>query len=287
MDSEPPATDPARPTQPPETTASGAPNPATFGPVPPSESNVAELRAVLDSDSSRVGEVYRGLVRGLNADAIANELGVSTSNFVWNYSRSISALLEGDLPTAASVALQTARRFRTLLRQADLSPETRAYVERNAAELERRANDEGARAIEDALAKEETRKAEQRNESGIYVYALPHYIRYPYDPESGRTLMKVGRSDSDVIVRFRNQTRTTALPEEPILLRIYRTGGSATAHVESDFHRLLESADHSRSVARTAGREWFLTTLRFLDEIARVLKLPAQAVNQGISDAEE
>ena len=68
--------------------------------------------------------------------------------------------------------------------------------------------------------------------------------------------MKVGRSDSDIIRRFRAQTRTTALPEEPILLRIYRIDGTAVAApVEIAFHRLLEAADHTRSVTRTAGRE--------------------------------
>ena len=114
------------------------------------------------------------------------------------------------------------------------------------------------------------------------MYALPHYLRYPFEPDSGRTLMKVGRSDSDVIQRFKNQTRTTALPEEPILVRIYRTdlSGGGNGQVESDFHRLLEAADHTRSVARTAGREWFVTSTRFLDEVARVMRLPVVVVNE-------
>jgi hypothetical protein len=141
--------------------------------------------------------------------------------------------------------------------------------------------------VEDRQAKEQTERAEARNEAGIYVYALPHYVRYPYDPDSGRTLLKVGRSDSDVITRFRNQTRTTALPEEPILLRIYRTDGSATGPVEAQFHRLLEAADHYRSVARSAGREWFLTTTRFLDEVARALNLPTEVVNETVADSAE
>ena len=80
---------------------------------------------------------------------------------------------------------------------------------------------------EEQQASKQTQQAEARNEAGVYVYALPHYIRHPYDQASGRTLLKVGRSDSDVIVRFRSQARTTALPEEPILLRIYRTSGDS------------------------------------------------------------
>jgi hypothetical protein len=99
--------------------------------------------------------------------------------------------------------------------------------------------------------------------------------------------MKVGKSDSDVIVRFRNQTRTTALPEEPILLRIYRTEAQDGARVENSFHRLLEAADHNRSVARTAGREWFVTSTRFLDEVANVLRLPAVVVNNSTVEDDE
>jgi len=106
-------------------------------------------------------------------------------------------------------------------------------------------------------ASKQTQQAEARNEVGVYVYvyALLHYIRHPYDQASGRTLLKVGRSDGDVIVRFRSQTRTTALPEEPILLRIYRTSGDSAAPAEAAFHRLLDAADHSRTNSRSWIRQ--------------------------------
>ncbi len=97
----------------------------------------------------------------------------------------------------------------------------------NLGELERRAAGPARRDREVQRAGEQTRQAEARNEIGACVYALPHDVRYPYDQASGRTLLKVGRSD--VVMRFRSQIRTTALPEEPILLRIYRTGGTSAA----------------------------------------------------------
>jgi hypothetical protein len=244
----------------------------------------AELSAILEADGSRVGEVYRGLARSLTADQIATELGVSTSNFVWNYTQSIRALLDGDLPSGPTVALGVARKFRALLKAGGLSHAARSYLEANLVELERRANDQTARVVEVEEAQRQTEEAEARNDVGIYAYALPHYLRYPFDPASGRTLMKVGRSDSDVIQRFRNQTRTTALPEEPILLRIYPTGDRSTVEVETDFHRLLEAADHYRSVARSAGREWFVTSIRFLDQAARVMRLPIIVVNEATVD---
>ena len=150
----------------------------------------------------------------------------------------VRALLDGNLPTAPTIALAAARRYRTMLKTPALSAPARSYLQANLNELERRASDPARLDEEAQRASEQTQQAEARNEVGVYVYALPHYIRHPYDQASGRTLLKVGRSDSDVIMRFRNQTRTTALPEEPILLRIYRTNGASAAPAEATFHRL-------------------------------------------------
>ena len=253
-------------------------------PAHPAEVVKHELRSYLEKDSSRLGDVYRGLQANLQAEEISAQLGVTTSNFVWNYAQILRALLEGDLPDKPSVAIQVARRFRAILKRNEFTAATREYLASQLVKLERRADDVAAREAETEEALEQTTEAEARNEIGIYVYALPHYLLHPFDPDTGRTLMKVGRSDSDVIQRFRAQTRTTALPEEPILLRIYPVDGQPTADIESDFHRLLEAADHSRSVARTAGREWFVTSTRFLDEIARVLKLHVVVVNDAETD---
>jgi hypothetical protein len=262
----------------PEEISSGAPS-SELVPYRPTPAIRAELVALLQADQSRLGEVYRGLERGLNPVQIAGELQVATPNFVYNYGAIVKSLVDGELPTGPTLALQAARRYRAILRASRLSNATRQYLETKLRELERRADDPAARVEEVQRAKEQTEEAEASNEVGIYVYALPHYLRYPFDPESGRTLMKIGRSDSDVIIRFRQQTRTTALPEEPVLLRIYRT--EAGPAVEANFHRLLQAADHHRSVARTAGREWFVTSTRFLDEVARVLALTVVVVNEA------
>jgi hypothetical protein len=266
-----------------------APDPARgrLGPIRPSDTVQAEMVALLEADKSQLGEVYRRVQQGMAADAIAAELGVASTGFVWRQKRIARALVEGNLPTAPTVALRAARRFRSILKSETVSDDARTYLQTNLDELERRANDEDARARETEFAKEQTQQAESRDEPGIYVYALPHYLRYPFEPGSGRTLLKVGRSDSDVIKRFNSQTRTTALPEEPVLLRIYRINETSTARAESDFHRLLESADHSRNVARSAGREWFVTSTRFLDEIARVMRLPIVVVNEAVDFADD
>ena len=253
------------------------------GPVQPSDDVRKELQGYLAADSSRVGEVYRLLEEGLAADMIAERLEGGAAG-AWQYRRMVRALLDGNLPTAPTVALAAARRYRTVLKAPALSGAARSYLQANLDELERRANDPARLDEEVQRASEQTQQAEARNEVGVYVYALPHYIRYPYDQASGRTLLKVGRSDSDVIMRFRSQTRTTALPEEPILLRIYRTSGDSAAPAEAAFHRLLDAADHSRTIGKSAGREWFLTHTRFLDEIARTLGLHIDVINEGEFD---
>jgi T5orf172 domain len=144
--------------------------------------------------------------------------------------------------------------------------------------MEARTADPVAKAAEAQVARKITGEAEAQGTPGIYVYALPHYLNFPVDPISGHTLMKVGRSDRDVIQRFRAQVRTTSLPEDPILLRIYVTEGEGSTQQEHQFHNLLEAADHSRSTARSGGTEWFMTSLRFLDTVAETIGLEIRTV---------
>lgn len=238
----------------------------------------AELEAYLEQDHTALGDVWRRTNAGETPDEIRQARGTERSTFVWSYLRVARALVEGSLPSAPTVALQTARTFRRILKEAELSNEARAMLEERLQVLEARAADPGARQVEERKAREATADAEEHAVPGIYVYSLPHYIRYPYDEDSGRTLLKVGRADRSVIRRFREQVRTTALPEDPVLLRVYETGAADTSEKEKVFHRLLEAADHDRSKARTGGTEWFLTSLRFLDEVALVLGLAVRDV---------
>lgn len=244
----------------------------------PNGSVRAEVEAVLLAEEGGLGDVWRRTQAGESPDEIRIARGAERPNFVWSYNRIAKALLDGDLPTAPTVAVQTARTFRRILKENQFSPNTRAVLEERLATLELRSKDPEAKAVEDKLAVEATVTAEEHGVPGVYVYSLPHYLRHPYDDESGRTLMKVGRADRSVIKRFREQTRTTALPEDPVLLRIYPCQADTSTGLEQTFHRLLEAADHDRSKARTGGTEWFLTSLRFLDEIALVLHLDVQEV---------
>jgi hypothetical protein len=252
---------------------------AVAAPVTPSPEARAEIEAFLDADRSALGDVWRRTRAGESPEEIQAARGTQRTSFVWSYRRMCTALVEGNLPTAPTVAIQVARKFRSILNDGALSEPTQRYLRQNLVILEQRAESEVLREVEDTVALEATEEAEAEAVPGVYVYALPHYLRYPYDAESNRTLLKVGRSDRSVIRRFREQIRTTALPEEPVLLRIYVTLGEDASHRERQFHDLLEAADHDRSRARTGGTEWFLTSLKFLDVVADTLGLEARRVN--------
>jgi hypothetical protein len=106
----------------------------------PSETVHEELVAYVRRDESRLGQVYRLVTDGLTPEEVATTLGVSTSNFVWNYSKITSALLDRELPTAHTFAKATATRFRSIARDPHLSTETRTYIWSCIEELERRAS---------------------------------------------------------------------------------------------------------------------------------------------------
>jgi hypothetical protein len=239
----------------------------------PSDAVRIEIETYLAVDDSLLGEVWRLTREGLSDDEIRLSRGAASSNFIWNYRRHIDSLLVGTLSKGPAMLRSCSQMFNRVLKHASLGEEARRYLKQMLEEMERRIASREEREQEESVAVEATKKIEGQGVIGIYVYSLMHYLRYPYDPNSGRTLLKVGRSDRDVIRRFRDQTRTTALPEEPVLLRIYETGTQNPADIERKIHNFLEAADHDRSSARTGGTEWFLTNLKFLDHIATSMNL--------------
>lgn len=250
----------------------------------PSPSIKLELMEILRKDPGLHGEIWRSTEAGLSDEEIQKARGASYPNFIWNYRRYTRALLEGDLPKGVTLLNETASLFRRLSRLAQISDETKNYLENGLLEIATMSSNSELRAQEEKGVLDQSILLEKKSSPGIYVYSLMHYLRFPYDQISGRTLMKVGRSDRDVIKRFREQIRTTALPEEPVLLRIYESTSpdSNLTSIEKSFHALLEAADHDRSAARTGGTEWFLTSLKFLDEIGSALGLQ-MILNKDVS----
>lgn len=241
----------------------------------------AEISRFLADDETRLGDVYRWRNEGLSAQEMAQQANVPSIGFTYSYGQQLDALLDGQLPiNSAHLARQTAARVRGWLKKHTWMPGTEEYLRTLEERLNAIANDESTIAKEESEAKKRTAEAEDSDVPGIYVYSLPHYLRHPYDPERGHTLLKVGRSGVDVFGRISQQTRTTALPEDPVLLRIYRADADLCVDAERYFHTFLDDADHSRSTARRGGREWFLTTTKFLDRLATEKGLAITVVNE-------
>lgn len=97
--------------------------------------------------------------------------------------------------------------------------------------------------------------------------------------DSGRTLLEAAGAAETSSSGSGTRPAPRRCRRSRLLLRVYPTATSEkVAEVERQYHRLLEAADHDRSQARAGGTEWFLASVRFLDEIANVLGLPVREV---------
>ena len=204
-----------------------------------------EVERALGEDTTRLGDIWKR--REQDPQMIARELNVSTWGFVFSYRTHIKAITDGTLPEAPTVANGCASALRGFLRRhPGLSSETRSKLQERVDECVGRANDPARRATEEQKLERRTRDAEEKAVPGVYVYALPHYLRYPIeisenDETDDRTLLKVGMSERDAINRFRQQRGITALPEAPVLLRIYvGPNGMDIAEVERTRASLLK-----------------------------------------------
>ena len=238
-----------------------------------------EVRAVLAGDSRRIGEVFRHLQEGKNETEIAALYGNVFTGGIYSYRRHINCLITGSTPTSTSVKRQVISVYRSFIsyHESSLSLDVVSELRRRLALLEKPSDVLPEEEEEFLTLKRREELVLRSSVSGVYVYTLPHYYHQPIQPSeddvlADRTLMKVGKSDSDVIRRFREQQRNTALPEEPLLLRIY-TSTEDKGDVEHRLHQLLSAADHRRNSGRAAGTEWFLTSLKFLDALAADMAL--------------
>ena len=170
-----------------------------------------------------------------------------------------------------------AAKLRQWLRSLELSDDLRRDLVAFEATVQSRAEDPEAQAVEVDKAVAKSKAAEDDGTPGIYVYTLPHYLKHPVDEETGKTLLKVGHSAKDAYYRAGTAKRLTALPEDPILLRIYPAAESAAT--EKQFHAWLNAADHNGVRTTRAGAEWFMTSTKFLDRIAQALNLDVKIVN--------
>lgn len=236
----------------------------------------AEVETLLNRDTTVLGRLWMYERQGFSPQQMAEAEGTETAGWVSNYRWLVRVLRDGEIPKGPALALQGARKVRAWLRLNDLTPDLRKALIEQESLLMSRAEDKQALTEEAENALAATEKAESDGPPGIYVYTLPHYLRYRSDPETGRTLLKVGHSSRDAIYRVRSQGRLAALPEDPILLRIYPVEASRNA--EKDFHDWLRDADHPGGRSQRGGSEWFTTSTKFLDRIARSKGLEVRVV---------
>lgn len=252
------------------------PDEPTTGDRDPYDRRVA-IVALLENEDTLLGRTWRYEQEGLDPQQMTDREGQSTTGWVYSYRKYLRVVLEEEIPEAPIVASRAGGKIRTWLKNPDLEPRLREDLGALEAVLRSRADDrhafddEVARAVQTGIA------AEASGTPGVYVYTLPHYLKYPVDEESGRTLLKVGHSARDAYYRAGSQKRLTALPEEPILLRIYPAKASSEA--EAEFHGWLRDADHPNGRGRRSGSEWFVTSTKFLDRIARSLTLEVREIN--------
>ena len=238
----------------------------------------AEVERLLDDDETLLGRLWAYDKQDLSPERIGELEGTPTFGWVYNYRSLVRVLRDGEIPQGPTLARQAAHKVRAWLKKLDLSEELRAALTEQESLLMSRAEDREAQTEEVETAVEATKSAEAAGTPGIYVYTLPHYLKHPFDPDSGRTLLKVGHSSVDAHYRAGSQGRLTALPEDPILLRIYPVDESAQA--ERDFHTWLRDADHSAGRTRRGGSEWYVTSTKFLDRIARSMDLEIRVVTE-------
>ena len=243
----------------------------------------SEVSALLVADETTAGDVWRRLKAGKTPQQIAEEDGI-TLGPVYSFINLHNALLEGTVSSLPSVARGVAGRVRKWLKTKPLSEQLRQALEEQEQLLNAVVNDSQASQAESEEAIEKSKAAEAEDIAGIYVYTLPHYVRYPYDRKTGRTLLKVGHSSVDALYRANSQTRVTSLPEDPWLLRIYPA--EASSHAARQFHGFLRDADHDGVRGTRIGAEWFLTSLKFLDRVATTLGLEVRIVNDFAIDDE-
>lgn len=238
----------------------------------------AEVEAILKQDDTLLGRVYRYDLDDLTPVQMAEKEGNAGPGFVYGYRTTIRALLDEEIPGSTNLALAASRRVRKWLKSVPMTPQLRADLQSLEQKLTDKAENVEAQLEEAEDAVKASEEAEAKGTPGIYVYTLPHYRRYPVDPDTGKTFLKVGHSSRDAYYRAGSAGRLTALPEDPILLRIYPVKESAAA--EKEFHAWLKDADHIGARTKRAGAEWFLTSTKFLDRIAKSLDLDIEVINE-------
>ena len=253
-----------------------------------------ELEQLLAANSTRLGDVYRGLKEGLNSAEIASQLNVDSSNFVSNYKVYIDAILYGKVP-ARGYLRQAGASARSVLKagRSELSQPAIELLKSHVASLEKAyesslgehpsADDQFVGDQDEELSAVLGRLA---STPAIYAFSYGWYLESPVDAERGNTLIKVGQSEhvGQRIREHQSYAVKTHMPEPVAILRIYSLVSHDAKGAERLFHKLLTTAGHDnprRALVRgksEVGKEWFLTSPDFLDAAAEACGLKTEYI---------
>jgi len=231
-----------------------------------------ELMELLGRSGGRLQEVFDQYRGGATSPAsfVASGAALTEASAVDLVLR-IQTILGQPWTGAPGNARPLADTARILMTARGLSDEARRYLADVRVRMLDLAESEAGQRQE--LAQLEANSAvlegEIRSTDGVFVYTYPHYWRHPYVTELNRRLLRLGRTPDGAWRQVLEQARAAEVPERPVLLRVYPADAPAAA--EQTFHRLLNGADHVHTRTDSDRREWFATTLEFLDEIAAAL----------------
>jgi hypothetical protein len=235
-----------------------------------------EIHLLLSADQRLLGDAYRARRKHptLSATALHQYTEAANVGALHNLLTGIQVISGEKIPKKLNPARSARSNVRSIRKRAQ-NNEAIAHLNDLEMKLDEVISDPAAGDVETAeLAADSSKLEAEANQdlngaSGVYVYTYPHYWRYPYREDSERRMFKVGRTAAGAWDRVKKQSRTTGMPEDPRLLRVYVSEN--IVENEAKFHKILDAAEHERSKGLYCGKEWFVTTIDFLDTVAWAL----------------
>jgi hypothetical protein len=234
-----------------------------------------EMLALLGRSGGQLRAVFDAYRSGTTTPAAIVAAGaVATEDVAAELVLCIRTVLGEPWTASPGRARTVAGTVRTLLRVPDLSREARRHLTDLRGQLLDAAESELGKAQEQQRldANSVVLQRELRTVHGVSVHTYPHYWRHPSQPDTNRRMVKIATMSHGGWQQVLDQAKAAGNPEEPVLLRVYVATDPPAA--EQAFRRLLDAADHVRN---GNGGDWYVTSLEFLDEIARALALDIKA----------
>ena len=257
------------------------------------EVTLTEIDSWLRKDNTQLGEVFRYLENHPDATPTAVTEGSTLANtgVASNLMQIIKTIRAEQTLASPSLARQTRGRISTALKNNNFTPDTTEYLRTLSSQLDDVAQDtklleEQTRELTKNSAELEAKFEDdvEKGKGAVYVYSLPHYLNFPVAGEN--TYFKVGFSINDPEVRGSRvaRQRTTAMPEDPVLLRLYRPVEGTSYEIlncfEKKFHKVLRAAGHTVPKNNEGGIEWFCTSLELLDTLALVFGMESTRIDR-------